>query len=224
MKSRAQSVAEGILKRVTRLGWPVGHGLGSEAELMKEFAVSRTVLRQAIRLLEHYGVARIQRGSGGGLVVTAPDAAATVRAVSIYLEHQRIGPPDILETRNILEQATTKLAVERLTRDGEARLRTVIAAETGLDGDASAEQLQRFHYTVAELCADPVLRLFADIVLRLSDAHSIFSRRPRSDRDKVVKRIKQLHRSIAEAIIARDTQNACRQMRRYLVGYRDWME
>jgi hypothetical protein len=81
----------------------------------------------------------------------------------------------------------------------------------------------RFHFTVAELSADPALRLFAAIVLHLSGVHSNFSRRSRQDRDKVVRRIKKLHRDIANAMLARDAQRACRLMSNYLDGYRGWL-
>lgn len=223
-KRRADLLAEQILKRVILLGWPVGSPLGSETALMKEFAVSRPVLRQAIRLLEHHGVARVQRGAGGGLAISAPDATATAHAVSIYLEYQRIGPFDILETRRILEQATTDLATRRLTVQGESRLNDEIGAEISFDGHTTARSLQQFHFTVAELSGDPALRFFTGVVLHLSDAHSNFSRRSQSDRDKIVRRIKKLHSDIAKAMIARDAQTACRLMSRYLDGYKSWME
>lgn len=221
---RSESLAEDILRQVIRLGWPVGRPLGSEAELMKQHGVSRTVLRQAVRLLEHHSVAHMQRGATGGLVVGRPDLAATVRAVGIYLEHEGIAPRDILETRLILERAGIELAVERLNAAGEARLREDIAAEDLFDGTAGADELQRFHFTLAELSGDPALRLFSSIVLQLSDAHSNFSRRPREDRDKVVRRIRKLHSEIADAIIARDAAAASALVRRYLDGYRGWME
>lgn len=222
--NRAESLVKSLLSHVIRLGWHVGTPLGSEAELMKQFGVSRTVLRQTIRLLEHYGIARMQRGAGGGLIIDAPDATATARAVGIYLEYQRIGPSDILETRRILEQATVSFATQRLTQEGEQRLRGDIEAEASLDGNANAESLQRFHFTVADLSGDPALRLFAGIVLQLSDAHSNFARRPRSERDQVVKRIRKLHRQIADAMLAKDVETACRWVRRYLDGYKEWLE
>lgn len=221
---RAEAVAASLLNLIIRMGWPVGRPLGSEAELMKQHGVSRTVLRQAIRLLEHHSVARMQRGASGGLVVGRPDLAATVRAVGIYLEHERIAPRDILETRRILEVATIDLVVERLDPVGEARLREDIVAEAVLDGRAGADALQRFHFTLADLSGDPALRLFSGIVLQLSDAHSNFSRRSREERDKVVRRIRKLHSEIADAIIARDGAAASALVRRYLDGYRGWME
>ena len=100
----------------------------------------------------------------------------------------------------------------------------VIASEASLDGHASADALQRFHRTVADLSGDPALKLFAGIVLQLSDAHSTFSRRPLQDRHRVVKRIRQLHRAIAKAIIERDAEGARRVVGRYLDGYQNWME
>jgi DNA-binding FadR family transcriptional regulator len=221
---QAHAITETLLRRVIHSGWPVGQALGSESDLMQEFAVSRSVLRQAVRLLEQDGVARMRRGATGGLVVAAPDATSTMRAVRILLEYQRIRPVDILATRQVLEQATVSLAVARLSAAGAARLRAVIDAEAELDGSATGEDLQRFHFAVAELSGDPALRLFTDIVLRLSDAHSTFARRPRADRDRGVARIKRLHRTIAEAIIARDAAAASRRIRRYLEGYRDWMD
>lgn len=191
---------------------------------MQQFSVSRPVLRQAVRLLQHHGVVRMQRGAGGGLIIAAPDAATTARAVRILLEYQQIRPRDILETRRILEQATITLAIERLTEAGRRLLRQVVDAESKLDGAASADLLQRFHFMVADLSGDPALRLFTQIVLHLSQAHSSFERRPRADRDRVVRHIGRLHRRMAAAIMAADSATARHLVARYLEGYRQWIE
>ena len=69
----ARRAAEQIIADIIELGWPVGHILGSEAELLDRYAVSRAVLREAVRLMEHQHVARMRRGRGGGLVIDEPD-------------------------------------------------------------------------------------------------------------------------------------------------------
>lgn len=222
--TRAETLVAAILKRIIELGWPLGMPLGSEQELMETHAVSRTVLRQAIRLLEHHSIAQVRRGSGGGLVVAQPDLRATMRAVNVYLEYAGIAPRDILATRRVLELATMDLAIERLDAEGEQRLRHQVAAEASLDGRAGAEQLMRFHFLLGELCGDPALRLFGGIVFQLADTHSTFHRRSRQDRDEVVKRIKQFHQDIADAVIARDRERARAQMARYIAGIRAWLE
>ena len=49
--------------------------------------MSRSVLREAVRLVEHHQVARMRRGPNGGLLICEPDAGPATRAVVIYLEY-----------------------------------------------------------------------------------------------------------------------------------------
>src|SRR4051812_248973 len=83
----AAQIAHRIEAEVMRRGWPVGTSLGSEIELREQFGVSRSVLREAVRLVEHHQVARMRRGPHGGLFVSAPDAGPATRAIVIYLEY-----------------------------------------------------------------------------------------------------------------------------------------
>lgn len=221
--SHAEMLVGTLINRITELGWPVGMPLGSEAELMKTFRVSRAVLRQAIRLLEHDSIARVQRGAGGGLIVTRPDLQATTRAIKVYLEYASIGPSEILATRRILELATVERVLARLDSQGEQRLRDQIAREVSLDGHAGADELLRFHFLLGELCGDVALRLFTGVVLQLADAHSTFHSRSRQDRDAVVERVKRLHATIADALIARDREKATAQMAHYIGGIKAWL-
>ncbi len=85
-KNLAASVAAGIEEHVLALGWPVGRTIGSEAELLERYGVSRPVLRQAAGILESHHVARMRRGPNGGLVVIAPTELSAMDGVSRYLE------------------------------------------------------------------------------------------------------------------------------------------
>ncbi|CAB3653081.1 FadR/GntR family transcriptional regulator [Paraburkholderia rhynchosiae] len=222
--TRAQTLFISILKHIIELGWPVGLPLGSEQELMKIHGASRAALRGAIRLLEHHSIAKVQRGTGAGLFVARPDLSATMQAVSVYLEYAGVAPRDILATRHALELAALDLVIERLDDEGEQRLREQVQGEAQLDGGAGADELLRFHFLLAELCGDPALRLFDCIVLQLADAHSTFHRRGRADRDRVVARIKEYHRGVALAVIARDKEQARGKMAEYIAGIRTWLE
>src|SRR5690349_10951425 len=93
----ASQVARGIEAEVVRRGWPVGLSLGSEMELRERFGVSRSVLREAVRLVEHHQVARMRRGPNGGLFVTAPDTGPATRAMVIYLEYVGTTVADLLQ-------------------------------------------------------------------------------------------------------------------------------
>jgi len=222
--NRVEAVLGEIVKRIIRLGWPVGMPLGSEPELMRSHGVSRTILRQAIRLLEHHSIARMTRGAHGGLVVAQPDLRATARAAAVYLEFAGIAPRDILTTRRVLELATLDLVIERLDDEGVRKLHEQVAAEASLDGDADAGEFLRFHFLLGELCGDPALRLFSGVVLQLADAHSTFHGCARAERDDVAARIKRCHKGIAEAIVARNGEKARMQLARYVAGIKDWLE
>ncbi len=50
-------VARSIVVDVVDRGWPLGEVLGSEAELMDKYDVSRSALREAVRILEYHEVA-----------------------------------------------------------------------------------------------------------------------------------------------------------------------
>src|SRR5215216_1262110 len=97
--------------------WPVGESLGSEPELREHHGVSRSVLREAVRLVEHHQVARMRRGPNGGLFVMAPDARPAARAMVIFLEHVGTSVDDLLEARRLLEPLAAALAAQHITEE-----------------------------------------------------------------------------------------------------------
>src|SRR6184192_4076519 len=125
----AAQIAHRIEADVIHRGWPVGESLGSEQDLREQFGVSRAVLREAVRLVEHHQVARMRRGPNGGLIVCAPDAGPATRAMVIYLEYVGTSVTDLLQARLLLEPIAAGLAADRITEEGIDTLRTTLDAE-----------------------------------------------------------------------------------------------
>src|ERR1700685_999462 len=98
---RAAQVADLIIEDVMALGWPVGEVLGSEADLLERYQVSRAVFREAVRLVEHQQVARTRRGPGGGLVITEPTVGAVSDAVVLYLPRVEAPLEELFEARMV---------------------------------------------------------------------------------------------------------------------------
>ena len=123
--------ARKIFEDVVERGWPVGELLGSEAELIARYGVSRAVLREAVRLLEHLQIARMRRGPGGGLFVTAPGVEATTEAIARHVERNRITPAQLFEVRSAIEMAVLDRVLEHpdpaivACAEGGARRRAV---------------------------------------------------------------------------------------------------
>src|SRR6202034_2837835 len=124
---RAAKIADRIIEDIMALGWPVGEVLGSEAELVERYQVSRAVFREAVRLVEHQQVARTRRGPGGGLVVTEPTVGAVIDAVVLYLHRVDARVDEVFEARIVLEEIACQLAVERTDENDLAELRSFAA-------------------------------------------------------------------------------------------------
>lgn len=212
-------IAERIENEIIDRGWPVGEVLGSEAELMEKYNVSRAVFREAMRIVDHHGVATMRRGPGGGLVVASPDLGAAIRTVSLHLQYQRIAPSQVNEARMSLELTAVRLATQRLTDEGAVRIKEHLAREVEmirqtreLDRPLGDLPTHDFHLLLAELTGNPALGLFVQIVAQVTGAQS-----PRSSSlEKTAAEVHRAHTRIAEAVLHGDVEVAERRMRRHL--------
>src|ERR1700730_14748167 len=120
---RAARVADRIVGDVIARGWPVGELLGSEAELLERYQVSRAVFREAVRLLEHQQVARTRRGPGGGLVITEPTVDAVIDAVLLYLYRVEARLDELFEAPIVPQEIAIAVAPARREEQYLATLR-----------------------------------------------------------------------------------------------------
>src|SRR3712207_6759042 len=153
----AAQVARRIEEDVVARGWPVGTSLGSEPDLREWHGVSRSVLREAVRLVEHHQVARMRRGPNGGLFVIAPDAAPAAHAMVIYLEYVGTSVDDLMEARRLLEPLAAGLAARQATEEGIALIRRTIEEEADPARPPSPEPPEALHGVLGDLSGNAVL-------------------------------------------------------------------
>src|ERR1700723_1781428 len=165
---RAAKVADLIIEDVMALGWPVGQVLGSEADLLERYQVSRAVFREAVRLLEHQQVARTRRGPGGGLFIPEPTVGAVIDAVVLYLHRVDARLDEIFEARIILEDLACHLAAERTDENDLAELRR-FAEELPVEREGDPREL---HALVAVISRNAGLELFVDVFNRVAQLYS----------------------------------------------------
>jgi len=209
-------VANRIETKIMRSGWPVGQVIGSEPDLLEEHRVSRAVLREAIRLLEHHGSARMRRGPGGGLVVTRPDASAVIRSAAVYLDSEGITPDKLSAARTAIELIAVQLTAESINEDGISRLRAALEWERSTidaNGD-SASTGEDIHSVIAQLSGNPAIQLFAATLIQLEVAlfHSVES----GQRPKFRKDFLEDHIQLVDAIVAGDFAVARVRMQQHL--------
>src|SRR5271169_3174213 len=156
---RAAKVADRIVEDVMASGWPVGEVLGSEADLLERYQVSRAVFREAVRLVEHQQVARTRRGPGGGLVITEPTIGVVIDAVVLYLHRVDARLDEIFEARIILEDLATQFASERIDEHELNELRR-FAQSDPVEPETDPREL---HALVAAMSHNAGLEMFVDV-------------------------------------------------------------
>jgi DNA-binding FadR family transcriptional regulator len=183
-----------------------GEQLPSERELSEQIGVSRNVLREAFRVLEHRGFIRVRPGAGRFVrpiddrerSSLGNDAAGTLERASLA---------DALEARLLIEPELVRLAANRRTNGDAKRLFKI--ARTGNDWKAN----RAFHVAVAEIGGNFALRAIVEELLDLSQE---IRQRDHYRNDSSSDTLLKEHLAIAEAIAAGDATAAVRLMRSHL--------
>lgn len=133
--------------------------LGTENDLCERFAVSRPVLRHAIRILEDRGLIESQRGRGRGLIIKAPDPRPAMQVANAYFDSVRFTRADLRQAKHDLAALINMLATPKFDmRLHGSDLEAVLAGVGGPNILAP----YRLVWTVID---NPVLSLIYRIVL-----------------------------------------------------------
>jgi GntR family transcriptional repressor for pyruvate dehydrogenase complex len=214
-----ERVAERILGLVQDATWRPGDRLPTERELAEAFGVSRTVVREAVKVLEARGVLETQTGSRA--YVRRPDSAIVSRSLRTYL--QMMGQDDIdlrlWEIRRVLEVETAALAAMRAGPEQCQEFRRLCGEmrRQVQSPRVLAELDLQFHLLVAESTQNEFFGLLLAPLIEQLRSHFIYGWEHYGDRP--TEPIFGQHESIAAAIAQHDAAAARRAMAEHLDYY-----
>lgn len=211
----AEAVARNITRTIVTEDLKPGDLVGTESELIEQEGVSRALLREAVRLLEHHHIARMRRGPGGGLFVMAPSSDAVTETAAIYLARRGMQLPELAEMRTGVEVAIADLAAQRVDEAGAAGLHDALDREANATDAELVEAVHDLHAAMAVAAHNRVLDLIARVLIRLSRLHQIERLAPRA-RKQIKAEVLRTHEGIAAAVEAGDRELARHRMRRHL--------
>ncbi len=115
-----------------------GDRLPVERELSEHFKVSRSVVRQALLILDQQGLIRVKPGIGGGPFVARESLPAAITAFENLLTVDESSLTEFLEAKLVIEPAVAAHAAQRVSPEDLKRLednliRTRQADERGED-------------------------------------------------------------------------------------------
>ncbi|MFF3573887.1 FadR/GntR family transcriptional regulator [Nocardia jiangxiensis] len=159
-------VAREITRRIVAENLPEGTRLPHEKEMVEEYQVGRSTLREALRLLETRGVVSIRSGRDGGPVVRRPRPTDLGEALTLLLQFEGVNFSEVFAARRILVPRLARRAAERITPPTLAALRECLdRMDAYLDEPAvfRAER-QRFDKLISNASESPVLELLNSAV------------------------------------------------------------
>lgn len=91
-----------------------GDKLPYEGELCEIFGVGRSVVREALRSLEHSGLIAVKRGSGGGAFVQKISSQNLSETFEGIISLDEISMDELIEARLAVQNAILPLIIERI--------------------------------------------------------------------------------------------------------------
>jgi DNA-binding FadR family transcriptional regulator len=209
----AKAVTAELVQRIVRGQHPPGITLPPEPALCEAFAVSRTVIREAVKILQEKGLVQIRQGAG---TMVLPSTSwnmfdELVLAATIAEDESLAVLDDLVVTRRLLESDMAHVAARLAVQDVVDRLRAQVDRMDQLVDDHVTyhEHDRAFHDTVMRASGNRIARA----VVRSLESQVVNTARymGRPERALCVASNRG-HRRICECIAALDPDGAAEAM------------
>ncbi|MCQ6273091.1 FCD domain-containing protein [Pseudarthrobacter sp. R1] len=199
----------------------VGGRLPAERSLAEQLKVSRTSVREAIRILEAMGVVRAGVGSGpeAGTVVISDPTAALGSALRLHVATQHLPVADIVETRVLLESwAVSHAKPDSPELAGASRLLEKMDAE-GVEVDEFLALDVRFHLALADAAGNAVVSAMMGSLRESITGYASRLTANLPDWDATAARLRTEHHDILAAVQNNDGERAAKLVAAHIEGY-----
>jgi GntR family transcriptional regulator, transcriptional repressor for pyruvate dehydrogenase complex len=200
-----------------------GEKLPSERDLVAALGVSRTSVREALRVLEAMGIIEANVGSGrdSGSIVTGQPTAALTSLLRLHLALAKISLADLVETRVQLERSAARDAAERHTPSDITALQELIDAMRAEDLDYPQFNAldTEFHVRIATVSGNALTATLMEALRGAveSEMTAAFQRLP--DWRSVAAALVDEHAAILAAIDKGDSDGAADCVDRHIASF-----
>lgn len=215
-----EQVAEQIEKRILDGELHSGDRLPTERELAEQFHVSRTAVREAMKILAQKGLVDMRPGRGTIVIDGAHEAMQNSIDLAMKLKLGEVGGSDnLVEVREILEIEIAALAAARATEKEIVAMHEAVRVmdENLNDADAFISADNNFHEALAQGTQNTLILILVNSIVNLlsEQRKQIFEVEGGPQRGQVH------HKRILESISRRDPEAARVAMRAHLRQVRE---
>jgi DNA-binding FadR family transcriptional regulator len=213
--SLAQRVVAGLKDKIFAGDLPPGHKLPSETELVDEFGVSRTVVREAVTRLRAEGFVETFQGRGSFVLAVPEPTAFAVESSAIRTHHDVL---DMIDFRLGVECEAAALAAARIDARGREAVRAALDAFTTAAASDAVEADFRFHRALAAASGN---RFYVELLDSLGPMMIMLPRTRLGSEHSITDaghadRVRREHDHVATAVIDGDPDLARAAMRLHL--------
>lgn len=215
-------ITESIRQRVLDGSYAPGYVLPAEAEMAKAFAVSRNVMREALRQLRVLGLVEVTQGRPPRILGVSPEAS--INALGTLLARCEVKHDELTDTRLPLEvQVVTLLARAVEPPDLTKAIQAINEMDQTRDFDARNRADFKFHVCLAKATGNQLLSTIVETVVKLTfdlrdKALSLAALPDWPYLEPYPIQIAAEHQSILEAIQLRDEEAARSAMLQHVQG------
>lgn len=214
----AQIIARHFRQKILSGELPAGSRLPVEPELMRELGVSRTILREALRILESESMLQVSRGSRNGAVVLHPDLRVWADNTNISLQLNKVTVADVYMARQAIESNVAGMLAANATAETVARLEESLQAEAKAlreGADAYVRPSADFHDLVGELCGNKTLAILGATLNEIIRRQAATPSSDAPDRMLSMERAHRTHAKLIEYVRAKDAAGAVELWRKH---------
>ncbi|NOI65698.1 FCD domain-containing protein [Vibrio sp. 99-8-1] len=215
-----QEVGIQLINQIASSVYKIGDRLPPEREIAERMEVSRSVIREALIMLELKGLVEVRKGSGVYVIdVPSDDIENSTNQSDSEESNDDVGPFEMLQARQLLESHVAEFAATQVTKNDIHKLRAALEVErehlegneTDYDGD------EMFHLAIAEATQNSVLTdMVKDMWVRRESSSMWRQLHERISNQDYRKRWLNDHEKILQALIRKDPVAAREAMWQHL--------
>ncbi|MFA4964614.1 MAG: FadR/GntR family transcriptional regulator [Thermoleophilia bacterium] len=211
------SIVDQLVDGIRSGAYPPGSALPAERVLAVRLGVSRSSVREAIRILEYAGVLDVRTGSGTFVGEAGLSGAARLRAHAVLLGDQ--SPLDVIVARRALEPVCAELAASNRHERDLKEMRQTVREQARLlrQGQDPVDVDLAFHLAIATASHNLVLLLLVERLVDIMRQEAWRELKHRSnDRRGTFGLFLEQHQSVLDAVERGDPQAAQARMSEHL--------
>ncbi|UCH06325.1 MAG: FadR family transcriptional regulator [Deltaproteobacteria bacterium] len=168
-KRYSEQIADLIQDKILRDHLETGTSLPSEKDLSLEFQVSRSVIREALRMLEVSGLVKIKKGPSGGIFVSNGYHKPITNSLNNLITLGDVTIDHLFDVRLLIEPHIAVEAALNAKDEHVKKLKELIDDSSHHQDDPIHLKRNnlKFHLLVAKASGNPVLSLLLESIIEL---------------------------------------------------------